>query len=451
MRYRFGAFELDADQYELRRDGNLVHVEPRVLDVLFFLVRNRDRVVSREELLDSVWKTRYIGESALSRCIMQARKAVKDDAADDAIKTLHRRGYRFVAPIEEEAAETAPEPSQKRTSAIDPQAEKLFARAQQLAKKRSPEGIRNAIALLIEAIEFEPHYAPAHAALGDCYLFLGFLQLTEPRSVFTKAQASLDRAIELDPGLAEAYASRGFIEMVYGWNREAAGIAFDDAMRLGSDRAIVQHRWGLYLLSQRRIDEAEAALLRAVALDPLSPIFATACGLAPMARGDAQRAISIYRNVIESEPSFYPVHFYSGLALESCGRSEDAITAFREALQISNTETEALPALAHVLAQTGREDEAEAIRARLAAAASERFISPFFFAVVALGRGVHDECLAWLEQAIELRAMRMHDLHLDPRFAPLHGDARFRSLLARIGMDPDATAEPKWWRSRGSR
>lgn len=433
MRYRFGAFELDADQYELRQEGQLVHVEPRVLDVLFFLVRNRDRVVTREELLDGVWKTRFIGESALSRCIMQARKAVSRGAGGaDPIKTVHRRGYRFVAAVDDPSSDRAPEAQARATSGIDPQAEKLFARAQQLAKKRSPEGIRNAIALLLEAIELEPHYAPAHAALGDCYLFLGFLQLTAPRSVFPKALASLDRALALDPELPEAYASRGFIEMVYGWNAEAADAAFREALRRDPDRAIVQHRWGLFLLSQGRIDEAEAALLQAATLDPLSPIFATACGLARMARGDASGAMARYRTVIESEPSFFPVHFYLGLALESCGRFDEAIAAFRQALQISNTETEALPALAHTLARTGRVAEAEEIRQRLTAAAAQRFISPFFFAVVALGSGDHDETLRWLEEAIEQRAMRMHDLHLDPRFAPLQGDPRFQDVLERI-------------------
>ncbi|MEO8037076.1 MAG: winged helix-turn-helix domain-containing protein, partial [Acidobacteriota bacterium] len=59
--YRFGAFELDVDQYELRRGGETVHVEPRVLDLLIFLVKNRDRVVTKEELLDNVWKAKFIG------------------------------------------------------------------------------------------------------------------------------------------------------------------------------------------------------------------------------------------------------------------------------------------------------------------------------------------------------------------------------------------------------
>lgn len=107
MRYRFGAFELDASQYELRRGGVPLRVEPRVLDLLFYLIRHRDRVVPREELFDSLWKEKFIGEAALTRCVAEARKAIAVEGDDDPIKTIHRRGYRFVAPVTEE--ESAPE------------------------------------------------------------------------------------------------------------------------------------------------------------------------------------------------------------------------------------------------------------------------------------------------------------------------------------------------------
>lgn len=111
MQYRFGNFELDARTYELRRHGAPLRVEPRVLDLLLFLIRNRDRVVSREELLDSIWKEKFIGEAALTRCVMEARKAIAVEGDEDPIRTVHRRGYRFVAPVTEESrAEAAPEP-----------------------------------------------------------------------------------------------------------------------------------------------------------------------------------------------------------------------------------------------------------------------------------------------------------------------------------------------------
>jgi DNA-binding winged helix-turn-helix (wHTH) protein/tetratricopeptide (TPR) repeat protein len=458
MRYRFGTFELDGDQYELRQGARVVRVEPRVLDVLFFLVRNRDRVVSREELLDTVWKTKFIGESALSRSIMQARKAVTATGGgevEEPIKTIHRRGYRFVAPVIEEdgtGAERETRPTAPSATGVDAEAAKLCARARQLWKKRSPEGMRTAIALLQDAIEIEPDYAPAHATLGDCFTFVGFLQQTPPMSVFPKAEAAIARALELDPGLAEAHGCRGFIETVYRWNPVAAREALAEAIRLDPGSAIVHHRLGMHLLAQRRFSEADAALRHAAVLDPLSPIFDTACGLPATARGDAETAIGIYRTVIESEPNFFPVHFYLGLALESAGRLDEAIAELRIAVDITPNETEALPALGHALARAGRADEAREIAERVRTAASHRFISPFFFAVLAMGVDDHETALERLSDAVDIRAMRMHDLHLDPRFAPLRSDERFTRLLQRIGVDPDVTErqEPRWWASRRS-
>lgn len=445
MRYRFGAFVLDAGAYELSEGDRTLHVEPRVLDLLFFLVRNRDRVVSREELFESVWKTRFISESALSRCILQARKAVSSPASnDEAIKTFHRRGYRFVAAVEELPDVAAP-PRSGASSVLDAGAEKLHARAMQLLKKRVPGAMRSAIPLLQEAIELEPAYAAAYAALGECYLFMGFLQQSAPASVYPKAIAALDRATALDPALAEAHAARGFIESVYRWNPTVASEALTTATRLAPHLAIAHHRVGLHLLTQRRFDEAEASLRHAAALDPLSPIFATACGLPAMGRGDPETASAIYRTIIESEPRFFPVHFYNGLALEAAGRVAEAVEELRFAVSVAEIETEAAPALAHALAQLGLEGEAARITGQLREAAARRFISPFWFAVTAIGSRDYDLALDLLRESVTMRAARMNDLHLDPRFLPLHDDSRFQSLLADIGVDPLATASPKWW------
>ena len=98
VRFTFEGCELDLGRYELRRDGDVVAVEPQVFDVLVHLVRHRDRVVTKEELLDEVWGDRFVSESALTSRIKAARRAIGDDGPrSGSIRTVHGRGYRFVA------------------------------------------------------------------------------------------------------------------------------------------------------------------------------------------------------------------------------------------------------------------------------------------------------------------------------------------------------------------
>jgi len=108
-RYVFADVEIDLDRFELRRSGAVVHVEPQVFDVIVHLLRNRQRVVPKTELLDSVWGDRFVSESALTSRMLAARRAVGDDGtAQRVIRTVHGRGYQFVAPVDAEPPVVAP-------------------------------------------------------------------------------------------------------------------------------------------------------------------------------------------------------------------------------------------------------------------------------------------------------------------------------------------------------
>src|SRR6516225_8378434 len=97
---RFGDCELSVERIELRRAGQIVDMEPQVFDVLAYLLRHRERVVPKNELLDQIWGNRFVTESALSSRIKSARRAVGDTGRDQRIiKTIHGRGYRFVAHV----------------------------------------------------------------------------------------------------------------------------------------------------------------------------------------------------------------------------------------------------------------------------------------------------------------------------------------------------------------
>ena len=98
---RFGDCELDPARRELRVRGATQELEPKTFDLLAYLLERRDRVVSHDELLDALWPGVIVTEAALARTIMKARKAVGDDAQHQCvIKTLPKRGYRFVASVE---------------------------------------------------------------------------------------------------------------------------------------------------------------------------------------------------------------------------------------------------------------------------------------------------------------------------------------------------------------
>jgi TolB-like protein len=100
MIYRFGSFELDPARGELRADGTVLPVEPQVFALLSFLVEHHERFVSKDEILEKVWDGRVVSDSAIASRIKSARKAIGDDGkAQTFIRTLHGRGFRFVATV----------------------------------------------------------------------------------------------------------------------------------------------------------------------------------------------------------------------------------------------------------------------------------------------------------------------------------------------------------------
>jgi DNA-binding winged helix-turn-helix (wHTH) protein len=111
MQFHFGEYALDIERCELRRQSTLVPVEPQVFDLLVYLVRNRDRVVSKDDLIADVWGGRIVSESTLSSRINAARKAVGDSGGQQGlIRTIARKGIRFIGAVDEQAT-ASPKPA----------------------------------------------------------------------------------------------------------------------------------------------------------------------------------------------------------------------------------------------------------------------------------------------------------------------------------------------------
>src|SRR4029453_5140398 len=109
--YVFGEFELDLALYELRRAGRRVPIEPKALDLLAHLIAERYRVVSKEELLETLWPNEFVTEASLTYCVKAVRQAVDDDGVrQQIVATVRGRGYRFIAAASEAAAAVSAPP-----------------------------------------------------------------------------------------------------------------------------------------------------------------------------------------------------------------------------------------------------------------------------------------------------------------------------------------------------
>jgi len=151
MVWIFGDFRLDPERFELARGGEPVRLEPQVLAILVHLVRNRDRMVSKDEIAEEVWHGGTVSDASISSRIRSARRAVDDDGADQAIiRTVHGRGFRFIADVVDmPAAQPAAAPDMPKTEGT------LTGRPSIAILPFRPLAMAPELAILADAIPYE--------------------------------------------------------------------------------------------------------------------------------------------------------------------------------------------------------------------------------------------------------------------------------------------------------
>ncbi len=318
----------------------------------------------------------------------------------------------------------------------DPEAYQAFLKGRYFWNKWTSEGIRTAIGFYERAIEIDPGDAMAWAGIADCYGVLGGIKAVAPAEAFPKAKAAALRAIELDPRLADAHASLGFVRRFFDWDWPAAEDAFRAALRLNPSYA-TGHRWfGQFLSGMAKHDEALSWVMRAHELDPLSIIIHTAVGDVLFYARRYEESIVYYRKALEMDPDFLAGHSDLGRALEFSGQLDDAIREYEKAVSLAG-ETDADPSigLANALAVAGRRGEALAALEFLAGRRSGRYVSPWGLASIYARLGDEKAALDWLERAYEEHDSTLVWLKVHPRFDALRASERFSALLRRMRLD----------------
>ena len=320
-----------------------------------------------------------------------------------------------------------------RRPTTDSQAYQSYLKGRYYWGKRSLDAFTRATVHFQEAIDRDPNFVLAHVGLADTLNLLGYYNYRPPSTVYPRAKAAAARALEIDPGLAEARASLGYTTLFYDRDWATAERHFQTA-RAQNPAYPSAHQWyGWYLLAMERFEEMLAAMRRAFELDPLSLIINDHLGYALSLAGCHDEAIAQLQHTLELDQAFALTHLRLGLEYRLVGRRSDGLCEIARAVDLSDGRI-GLGYLGQAYGEDGGVAEAHEILQSLEHPADQRFVSPLDCALVCDGLGELDRAFACLDQALEMRisdVIRLKALHWSDA---LRSDRRFTALVARAGL-----------------
>jgi len=302
--------------------------------------------------------------------------------------------------------------------------------------KRTQDGIARALEYFHTAIAEDPGYALAYAGIADAYLVLGLLEFLPPQEAFPKAMSAAQKAIGIDPLIAEAFACQGVVKFQYEWNWKGAEDSLLHALTINPNYGTAHHYYADFLKAMGRFEEALGEIRRAQALDPLSLAINTGVGHVLYLSRQYDRAIEQYRKTVEMDPTFLQARLWFGRPYLQKGLHREAIEELKAAVELSHGSTIALAMLGHAYAASGNSIEAVRILDSLTERSRRHYVPSYWVGMVYIGLGEKDTAFSWLEKAYEERSCWLAWLKVEPRFDILRSDPRFDQLLKRMGLTP---------------
>ncbi|HBB86965.1 MAG TPA: hypothetical protein DC047_05065 [Blastocatellia bacterium] len=309
------------------------------------------------------------------------------------------------------------------------EARQLYAAGRYYATRRTAEGLKQAIPRLERAVELDPKFALAYAELADCYSLLNWYIEPAPAEAWPQARKAATNAVAADPDLAEAHAALGFVRLHFDRDWIDAEREFKKAIAL-KPTALVSHRWYSYNLSAMgRHDEALAEMQRACEISPQSAIVASGVANVLFLAGRFDEAIDACRKALELDPGGVAAHTVLRWAYERKGMHTEALAAFEQERVFAGDTPTTRAKRAHVLAATGNIEEASRILEELLARRPREGVTAFEISVIYCLLGDNDNAFTWLVQAEREHAVGFTFARVDPNLESLRSDPRFVELM----------------------
>jgi serine/threonine-protein kinase len=318
------------------------------------------------------------------------------------------------------------------------EAYQLYLRGRYHWNKRTPADIKKSVEYFQQAIDKDPAYGLAYAALAEGYILFASYHVELPQDAFPKARAAAQRAIAIDETLAEGHNALASIKDAYDWRFSEAEAEWQRAIALNPNYATAHQWYGEHLLEMGRYDEALAELKRAQELDPLSLIINVVLGEAYRVKREYDQAIEQQKKTIEMDPNFARAHLFLAQAYEQKEMFEQAADEFGKAFVLMGSPPEEASKFSATVKAAYKTSGAKGYwrttAELLSTGLSGRPVPPpDVLATRWAQAGETDKAFALLEKAYEERGEGI--LHVkDPIFDPIKSDPRYKDLLRRVGL-----------------
>jgi TolB-like protein/Tfp pilus assembly protein PilF len=297
----------------------------------------------------------------------------------------------------------------------------------------SKNDIEKSVGYFEEAIHRDPTFAPSYVGLALAYTDLGSVYVgASPAETRPKATAAAQKALELDPDIAEAHVLLANT-LQEEWKWAEAKAEYDRALELNPNSADAHTMFALWLLCQGRTDEAVSWARRGRELDPVS-LADEEIGWILFQSRRYDDAIHELRSILAVRPEDASALADLGFAFVANNQPKDAIPVLEKAISVSKGSPAATGVLIRAYAHAGRRTDALRLLAELQNRRKAGYVPAAAFVNAYLGLGENDQAFLWLEEAYKEQSNILQFLKVHPFFDPIRGDPRFADLLRRVGL-----------------
>jgi DNA-binding winged helix-turn-helix (wHTH) protein/lipopolysaccharide biosynthesis regulator YciM len=442
--YDFGDFRLDVGERRLeRRDGRPNGSLPeKAFQTLVLLVRNNGALIAKEEFLSTIWPDTVVEENNLGKAIYAVRQVLSQGIGEQVfIETVPKHGYRFVADvirIETEAASgSSPKAFPSRSPAYD-----LYIRGKVKAGSENIEDTENAIKVLEAAIAVDPFFAPAYAQLARAFNTRAFKFSAGPQRkiLHENAEVAVEKALGLDPNLAEGHFARGLILWTNskGFPHEQAIKSYKRALYLDPTSDEAHHQLSMVYAHIGLMDEAHDEVEMALELNPNNTMARFRVGVYKVYEGKFDEAVGVFKT-IPRDVSPMLVDRCMAEVLIQLGRDRDAqaitsdyLSRFPEDEGGSFTSVQAV-LLARAGKRTGAEENIQ--RAEQIGKDFGHFHhTAHNIAAAYAAMNMPDEAVSWLERAADDGFPNYTYFKIDNNLTNVRAHASMVDFMARLGL-----------------